>query len=219
MSTSTAGNKDARKHQTPKSIATRRSILDATVRCFVEIGYHRTTTTEISKRADVTRGAVQYYFPTTPDVLRASIEYLLEEWTDAYTEALKLRPPEANKYEFAIDTYWEFLKNPLYTAWQELIAASRTDEELQKIVQHASIINDVRRREMGHEIMPELDELASDDFSLGRDFGRVLLEGLSTTQLTYDRDRREQAIINLLKKTVTNFWEEAEEKARSGKAD
>ena len=72
---------------------------------------------------------------------------------------------------------------------------------------------------MGHEIMPELDELASDDFSLGRDFGRVLLEGLSTTQLTYDRDRREQAIINLLKKTVTNFWEEAEEKARSGKAD
>ena len=219
MSTSTAGSKDARKHQTPKSIATRRCILDATVRCFVEIGYHRTTTTEISKRADVTRGAVQYYFPTTPDVLRASIEYLLEEWTQAYTEALKLRPPETNKYEFAIDTYWEFLKNPLYIAWQELIGASRTDEELQKIVQDASIINDVRRREMGHEIMPELDELASDDFSLGRDFGRVLLEGLSTTQLTYDRDRREQAIINLLKKTVTNFWEEAEEKASSSKAD
>ncbi len=46
-------------------------ILDATIQCFLELGYHRTTTTEIAKRAHVTRGAVQYYFPTTPDVLRA----------------------------------------------------------------------------------------------------------------------------------------------------
>jgi AcrR family transcriptional regulator len=213
MSTSEITTDDAKKHQTPKSIATRKSILDATVRCFVEIGYHRTTTTEISKRADVTRGAVQYYFPTTPDVLRASIEHLLAEWTSEYTEALKQQPAGTNKYEFAIDTYWTFIKNPLYVAWQELQAASRTDDELQKIVSDASIINDVQRREMGHEIMPELNDVASDDFSLGRDFGRVMLEGLSVVKLTYDRSRREEAILDLLKKTVTQFWEEAEQKA------
>ncbi len=213
MSTSKIADFEDKKHQTPKSIATRKSILDATVRCFVEIGYHRTTTTEISKRAEVTRGAVQYYFPTTPDVLRASIEHLLAEWTAEYVEALKSQPPEANKYEYAIDTYWEFIQNPLYVAWQELIAASRTDDELRKIVQDASIINDVQRREMGHEVLPELDDIASDDFSLGRDFGRVMLEGLSLTQLTYDRDRRQAAIISMLKKTVIEFWEEAEAKA------
>ena len=215
MSTAEAAANDDRKHQTPKSIATRKSILDATIQCFVEIGYHRTTTTEISKRANVTRGAVQYYFPTTPDVLRASIEHLLAEWTSEYTAALQKRPPGANKYEFAIDTYWEFIQNPLYVAWQELIAAGRTDEELRKLVDDASIINDVKRREMGHEVLPELDNVASDDFSLGRDFGRVMLEGLSLTQLTYDRERREKAIIDLLKKTVTQFWEEAEQKAEN----
>ena len=41
-----------KKHQTPKSIATKKSILDATIQCFVEIGYHRTTTTEIAKRIE-----------------------------------------------------------------------------------------------------------------------------------------------------------------------
>jgi len=214
MSTSEIADIEDKKHQTPKSIATRKSILDATVRCFVEIGYHRTTTTEISRRADVTRGAVQYYFPTTPDVLRASIEHLLAQWTTEYTAALLERPADANKYEFAIDTYWEFIQNPLYVAWQELIAASRTNDELAKIVQDASIINDVQRREMGHEVLPELDNVTSDDFSLGRDFGRVMLEGLSLSLLTYDRDRREQAIIDMLKRTVTKFWEEAEAKAR-----
>jgi AcrR family transcriptional regulator len=213
MSSSEVADIEDRKHQTPKSIATRKSILDATVQCFVEIGYHRTTTTEISKRAAVTRGAVQYYFPTTPDVLRASIEHLLAEWTSEYTEALMLRPSDANKYEFAIDTYWAFVRNPLYVAWQELIAAGRTDDELRKIVNDASIINDVQRREMGHEVLPELDDIASDDFSLGRDFGRVMLEGLSVTHLTYDRDRREHAIIDMLKKTVIQFWEDAEAKA------
>jgi len=215
MSTSQDLENDDRKHQTPKSIATRKSILDATVQCFVEIGYHRTTTTEISKRADVTRGAVQYYFPTTHDVLQASIEHLMAKWMAEYIEELKLQPADTNRYEFAIDTYWKFIRNPLYIAWQELIAASRTDEELKAIVNDASILDDARRREMGHEIMPELDIVASDDFSLGRDFGRVMLEGLSLTPLTYDQDRREKAIIDMLKKTVIKFWEEAEEKAEA----
>ena len=42
-----------------------------------------------------------------------------------------------------------------------------------------------------------------------------MLEGLSLTQLTYDRDRRQTAIINMLKKTVIEFWEEAEAKAET----
>ena len=66
------------KRPTPKSVETRKSVIDATISCFIEIGYFRTTTTEIAKRANLTRGAVQYYFPTTADVLRASIDHLIE---------------------------------------------------------------------------------------------------------------------------------------------
>ena len=202
-----------KKHQTPKSIATRKSILDATIQCFVEIGYHRTTTTEIAKRAKVTRGAVQYYFPTTPDVLRASIEHLFNEWTEEYSEALEEMPEGDEKFEFMIDVYWKFIRNPLYVAWQELLAASRTDDELARIVHDASIINDVQRNELGHAILPELDGITQEDFSLGRDFGRITLEGLSMTQLTYDRSRREEAVLNMLKKTVIEFWKDAKDKA------
>ena len=201
-----------KKHQTPKSIATKKSILDATIQCFVEIGYHRTTTTEIAKRANVTRGAVQYYFPTTPDVLRASIEHLLETWTSEYSEALLAMPDGDEKFEFMIDTYWRFINRPFYVAWQELQAAARTDEELAAIVRDASIIDDVNRRELGHETLPELDGIAAEDFSLGRDFGRIMLEGLSTTKLTYDHAQREQAVLAMLKKVVIEFWQDAKNK-------
>ena len=109
-----------RKHQTKKSLATRKAILEAAIQCFLELGYHRTTTTEIAKRADVTRGAVQYYFPTTPDVLRASIDYMIDQWLLTYADALKEMPKESNRLSGGVDIYWELLQHPLFIAWQEL---------------------------------------------------------------------------------------------------
>jgi len=44
-----------------RSAATRQEIINATIECFVQIGYVRTTTTEIAKLAGYTRGAVQHY--------------------------------------------------------------------------------------------------------------------------------------------------------------
>ncbi len=201
-----ADAQDARKHQTKKSRATRKSVIDATIACFIELGYHRTTTTEIAKRAQVTRGAVQYYFPTTADVLTASIERLLEEWMATYAEELRKLPPSENKFDHGIDTYWKFIRHPLFVAWQELVAASRTDPELAKIIKSAAETYDRKRQEAGREIYPDHQQSAGENFDLGRDFARVVLEGLSLTQLTYDREDREKSIIDLLKKTVAELW-------------
>ncbi|MDX1581265.1 MAG: TetR/AcrR family transcriptional regulator, partial [Alphaproteobacteria bacterium] len=129
----------SRKHKTKKSIATRNSILEATLQCFIEIGYFRTTTTEIAKRADVTRGAVQYYFPTTDEVLKASVEYLLDQWLATYYEELRNMPETSNKFEHGIDTYWKFVRHPLFVAWRELVSASRTEPSLEAIIQPAAV--------------------------------------------------------------------------------
>jgi AcrR family transcriptional regulator len=194
--------RDARRHQTKKSIATRNTILDATIQCFLELGYHRTTTTEIAKRANVTRGAVQYYFPTTPDVLRASIDHMIDQWIETYAEELRKMPAAEKRLQGGVDIYWRFVQNPLFVAWQELQAAGRTDPELAEIVEAAGIRYDQRRLELGREVYGEVAAVDEANFAVARDLLRVSLEGLSVAEFGHDKEQRQQAVIGLLKKVM-----------------
>lgn len=200
------GSGEADKLKTQKSVATRRSVIDATIQCFIEIGYFRTTTTEIAKRANLTRGAVQYYFPTTPDVLRASIDHLLAKWIDTYYAALGEISSEEDQLARSIDIYWQFVRDPLFVAWQELVAASRTEPELAEIIDTAAAQYERRRLDAGREMYPQHMRSAGENFELGRDLSRVVLEGLSLSKLTYDAEERQDAIVELLKKTVRGLW-------------
>ena len=191
-----------RKHQTKKSLATRKAILEAAIQCFLELGYHRTTTTEIAKRADVTRGAVQYYFPTTPDVLRASIDYMIDQWLFTYADALKKMPKGSNRLSGGVDIYWELLQHPLFIAWQELNAAARTDPELNVLVKEAAKRYDQRRLEIGREIYTELAHVPDDVFDVARDLLRVTLEGLAVSQFGPEEAARKQAVIDMLKQMM-----------------
>ncbi len=194
--------RDARRHQTKKSIATRNSILDATIQCFLELGYHRTTTTEIAKRANVTRGAVQYYFPTTPDVLRASIDHMIDQWIETYAEELRKMPAQEKRLQGGVDIYWRFVQNPLFVAWQELQAASRTDPELREIVKDAGKRYDERRLELGREVYGEVASIDDPGFAVARDLLRVALEGLSVAEFGHDKDKRQEAVVSLLKRIM-----------------
>ncbi len=194
--------RDARRHQTKKSIATRNSILDATIQCFLELGYHRTTTTEIAKRANVTRGAVQYYFPTTPDVLRASIDHMIDQWIETYAEELRKMPAAEKRLQGGVDIYWRFVQNPLFVAWQELQAAGRTDPELREIVKDAGKRYDQRRLELGREVYGEIASIDDPNFAVARDLLRVALEGLSVAEFGVDQEQRQQAVVGLLKRVM-----------------
>ncbi|MBI1180181.1 MAG: TetR family transcriptional regulator [Alphaproteobacteria bacterium] len=197
-----APTRDVRRHQTKKSIATRNSILDATIQCFLELGYHRTTTTEIAKRANVTRGAVQYYFPTTPDVLRASIDHMIDRWIETYAEELRKMPASANKLTSGVDIYWRFVQHPLFVAWQELQAAARTDPELAEIVDAGARRYDERRLELGREVYGDVTTVDNPAFAVARDLLRVALEGLSVASFGHDREKRQEAVLDLLKQMM-----------------
>ncbi|SNS58016.1 MULTISPECIES: TetR/AcrR family transcriptional regulator [unclassified Azospirillum] len=121
----------SRVRQTPKSIATHHKIIDAAIRCFLDLGYHRTTTSEIAKLAGVTRGAVQYYFPTTPAVLRATVDHITQQFMEYFHALAAARPQEGGEgLDQGLDALWQAGHHPLWTAWKELEAAARTDAEL-----------------------------------------------------------------------------------------
>src|SRR6478609_7641688 len=69
----------ARVSQEERSRAMRQRLLDATVECLVERGFAGTSTTLVSERAGVSRGAQLHHFPTKNDLVLAAVEHLSEQ--------------------------------------------------------------------------------------------------------------------------------------------
>jgi AcrR family transcriptional regulator len=120
----------ARTPQAVRSARTRTRLLDATVECLSELGYARTTTTEVCRRAGVSRGAQLHHFPTKVELVAAAIEHAFEQRMAAYAEALADAPPDADRIQLSIDVLWAMFSGPACDAYIELAVAARTDDEL-----------------------------------------------------------------------------------------
>ncbi|WP_340615535.1 TetR/AcrR family transcriptional regulator [Xenorhabdus entomophaga] len=72
------------KKQTEKQRAKRKHILDAAIACFIEKGFHATSTAEICKAAGMSPGNLFHYYPTK----NAIIEAIAEEDSHDYDEIL-----------------------------------------------------------------------------------------------------------------------------------
>src|ERR1700752_1418105 len=57
---------------------TRRALLDAAVESLIEVGFTRTTTLEVQRRANTSRGALLHHFPSKAELLVAAVDHLAE---------------------------------------------------------------------------------------------------------------------------------------------
>jgi len=166
----------------------------------VEIGYARASTIEISKRAHVSRGAMIYHFPTKRKLLEATVEYIISErirrfTADMHAPALSV---EDRLSQRGIDIYWRHLNSRLFTAFHELVTASRTDAELARVLKAAT----VRFDKVWHQTVQQLfPEWQGKDALLGLalDLTRFLLEGMALNKLSHDARQRRQRIRDYLK--------------------
>ncbi|MEN3974524.1 TetR/AcrR family transcriptional regulator [Emcibacter sp. SYSU 3D8] len=197
-----------------RSLATRQEIIEATISCFVDIGYFRTTTTEIAKKAGVTRGAVQHYFPTTQHVLEASIDYLREQWLERFFEGATRTPVGKDYIDQAVDNTWENVNSRISIAWRELIAASRTDAELRAIIEPAAAEYEKARLEAGRRAYPDYALALRDVFERWRDTLEFLAEGMNNSAIVHDRERRIKVQLDALKKELHAVWEQHGDKVR-----
>ncbi|MQY05571.1 TetR/AcrR family transcriptional regulator [Actinomadura macrotermitis] len=124
-----------RRTQEERTAATRRALLDATIECLVEHGYHGTTTTRVVERAGVSRGAQVHHFPTKNALVLAAVEHLARKRAAQFIEQDldRLRAAE-DGVGAALDLVWEVHQGPLFEASMELWVASRTDPELREHV-------------------------------------------------------------------------------------
>jgi AcrR family transcriptional regulator len=118
--------------QPERSAATRARLLDATLDCLVELGWARTSTTEVVRRAGVSRGAQVHHFPTKEDLVLATVEHLMARRLDEYRQAFGSLPEDQRTPEAGFDLLRAACSGPTWVIWLELAVASRTNPALRE---------------------------------------------------------------------------------------
>jgi AcrR family transcriptional regulator len=108
----------------------RARLLEATVDCLVERGFSHTSTTLVSERAGVSRGAQLHHFPTKNDLVVAAVEHLTDvRGTDLAAAAERL-PTGKRRTRAVLQMLADHFTGPVFTAALELWVAARSDEAL-----------------------------------------------------------------------------------------
>jgi AcrR family transcriptional regulator len=119
-----------RRTQQERRDETRRALLDATVASLLEVGYARTTTLEVQKRAGVSRGALLHHFPSKARLLAAAVEHVVNERGADLERRLAAVPRGGGRLAAALDLLWDVYGDPHIQVSIELWSAARTDAEL-----------------------------------------------------------------------------------------
>lgn len=116
--------------QAERSRAMRQRLLDASVECLVERGFAGTSTTLVSERAEVSRGAQLHHFPTKNALVLAAVQHLSEQRGQELTRLAAQLPRGARRTRVVLEMLGDHFAGPVFTAALELWVAARTDEQL-----------------------------------------------------------------------------------------
>ena len=124
--------------QAQKSAMTRDRILDAAIKCFIDLGYTNVTTAKVASAAGVSRGAMLHHFPSKTELIQAAVEFLHDKVLEDYTQQVAAIPKSLKgkkRRRAGLDAYWDHLRGDLSIIYHELCVAGRTDPELKVILE------------------------------------------------------------------------------------
>lgn len=136
--------RESRTWQSRKSANTRYRLLEATLDVLAERGYANTSITKIAQAAKVSRGAVQFHFPTKQSAMESVIGHIFQRRLDTYRAEMAKVPPQTDILEHALQVYWRQVTRAEFIAQQELELAARTDRQLARTL-HAAYREFVRQ--------------------------------------------------------------------------
>ncbi len=117
--------------QEERTRAMRARLLEATVELLVEKGYAGTSTTLVSERAGVSRGAQLHHFPTKQDLVVAAVQHVTEvRGRRARARPRRTCPTGPKRTRAVLQVLGDHFTSPVFTAALELWVAARTDPDL-----------------------------------------------------------------------------------------
>jgi AcrR family transcriptional regulator len=165
-----------------RSAATRVRLLDATIDCLIELGWSGTSTTEVVRRAGVSRGAQVHHYPTKEDLVLAAVEHLCTRRMGEYRAAVERLPVHERTPAASVDLLWSVWSGPTLEAWLEIVLACRVQPALRaRFVEFEHRFFDAALS-LFHETQPEMT--SDPEFArLALRFTFCLLDGLAVGRL------------------------------------
>jgi AcrR family transcriptional regulator len=169
-------------------------LMEATVDCLVELGWAGTTTTVVSQRAGVSRGAQLHHFPTKQDLVVAAVGHLTERRRDDMRLEAADLPSGTGRTRAILEILSKQFTSPVFFAALELWVAARTDAELRESVAPLE-------RRVGRETHAYALELLAVDEAKGDNRQIVqatldLLRGLGLAASLSDDAKRRSAVLD-----------------------
>ncbi len=198
--------------QAEKSAMTRSAILEATIQCLLELGYANTTTALIANYAGVSRGAMMHHFPSRISVMRAVIDYLhmlrLQEYRDLMAD---IDDPQSTLTDKAIresvEAAWRYVNLPSFLAYQEMLAASRTDAELRQIIEPVEKDFEKQFLNTVKAVFPHWQNLAR--LEGAHDMVQFLMKGMALSHMSVRKHARAKRVMTYLTAILHDIYKEA----------
>lgn len=177
---------------------TRRALLDAAVESLIEVGFARTTTLEVQRRADVSRGALLHHFPSKAELLVAAVDHLAEMRARELKVLSAQLPPAQNaraRTDAVLGLLWQCFSGTFFQVAMELRTAARTDPELRPVLATAE-------KALRERILAQARTLFGKDVSehpgLERalDLTLQLMIGAAMSAVLHQEDRRLDVMID-----------------------
>ncbi|MDT3441515.1 TetR/AcrR family transcriptional regulator [Pseudofrankia sp. BMG5.37] len=119
----------SRRRRSGRDPAGRTQILDAAVACILELGFYRASTNEIARRANLSWGAIQYYFGSRESLMLAAVD----ELNRRFIASIAQRHIEGDTLEERIESLYELLAQyygaPSYLARLQIMLNLQSDPD------------------------------------------------------------------------------------------
>ncbi len=189
------------ERQAEKGEALRKAALNSAIECLAAMPYSEVSTSLIAARAGISRGGMQYYFPTRLDLLRSVVAYLHGQRLDIFRKDLLSITGQDDLIGALIDLHWQHLNEKEFRAYQELVLAARSEPGL------ADLLTSSYRSflEEWHRIARELIGWHAENPAVARagNVAHYLLEGMAYGRLGGQlRDEEIEEIKEFAKQTM-----------------
>jgi AcrR family transcriptional regulator len=188
--------------QQERRAATQLRLLEAAIDTIAEVGYVNASTTEIARRAGVSRGAQLHHFPTKADLVGAAVAHSMERRLAEYAALVEQVPPGRQRVDRAIEYLWKSFQTKDCAVWIEVAVAAGRDADLRPHVAAASELHRKHVDELFARLFPPQPGAESSPFYLGAaKFTVAVLDGLVVHRMMAydDAPGRADEIVDVMK--------------------
>jgi len=140
--------------QAQRREATIGKLVSATVMALAEVGYARTSVSEICNRAGVSHGGMFRHFATRVALIAAATAQVGRQHVEAIDALAVSLPDHADPIEALLGFVRAACRSPTHAAWHEVMVAARTDGDLRAQVSEVLADYEAALHDMAVRVVP-----------------------------------------------------------------